>query len=99
MNIYPGDWSADHCARTSGKGNLQSWCDQEVHSIFLHHLRGLILRGYVYLHQHLILLQLDLIVLENIEIRNSRWQHDNHERGAFVVWDVMQKEQDMVSTE
>jgi len=25
----------------------------------------------------------------------KRWQHDNHERGAFVVWDVMQKEQDM----
>jgi len=25
----------------------------------------------------------------------KRWQHDNHERGAFVVWDVMQKQQDM----
>ena len=32
-------------------------------------------------------------------MKNFRWQHDNHERGAFVVWDVMQKEQDMVSTE
>jgi len=25
----------------------------------------------------------------------KRWQDDNHERGAFVVWDVNQQEQDM----
>ena len=27
---------------------------------------------------------------------NCRWAHDNHERGAFVVWDVLQKNKGMV---
>ena len=42
-------------------------------------------------------------LIARLQITNSptypdicRWAHDNHERGAFVVWDVLQKNKGMV---